>query len=512
MIKKAIFLAILVNLFFSPLIALSQSDKNTNSDDQTTATEESVNEKLEPKIKAEKFVEVNKKAIFDASDSLLTPTGTPIYSWDFGDNSKSSGKDVVHQYKKIGKYIVTLSMKQGNQAAAVSQQVFVYDKKALLIVDKKSEEEINQIKLQAAENGVALQLLSITQEEGGFLSEDKLVKEINKNGDYVKDADILIFYTRSSIGLQSFTRFWQTIDEKDKQILQKKFLVSVTDGSMDVATNFAYQSFKTIKPKYILLTRKEALSPLFNIKDFTKTIDVLKGRSIEYKIIDQRLRKSPLFVLSSLITSFIAKGVSSSSVYLILMIPFLACVVVFFRQIIGLSTFGIYTPVITAASFYILGIWFGIVTFLFAVIIGYLFKYILNKIELLYLSKVALNLGIISLSFLIVVWLILFTNANVSLTVAIFPIIVMSSAAEKFMAAQSEEGFKGALFGILETLIVVVASYYLVIWTAFNNVVMSWPELVIIPLLLILLIGKFSGLRLSEYLRFRSLFAEHAEE
>jgi len=508
MFKKTLLFIILINLLISGP-ALAQTNTDT---DQTKIVPEPVVEKIEPKITAEEFVEVNKKAIFDASDSILTPTGTVSYSWDFGDNTRFTGKDVVHQYKKIGKYTVTLSIKQADQATAVSQQIFVYDKKALLIVDKKSEEEIDQIKLQAAENGVALQILSTTKEEGGFLSEDNLVKEITKIGDYVKDADILIFYTRSSIGLQSFTRFWQNITEKDKKILQQKFLVSITDGSIDVSTNFVYQSYKTIQPKYILLTRSEALSPLFNIKDFTKTIDVLKSRSIEYKIVDQRLRKSPLFVLSSLITSFMAKGVSSSSVYLILMIPFLACLVVFFRQIIGLSTFGVYTPVITAASFYILGIWFGIITFLFAVIIGYIFKYLLNKIELMYLSKVALNLGIISLSFLLVVWLILFTKASVSITVAIFPILVMSSAAEKFMAATSEEGFRGALFGILETLIVVVVSYYLIIWTAFSNVVMSWPELVIVPLLLILLIGKFSGLRLSEYLRFRSLFAEHAEE
>ncbi len=80
------------------------------------------------------------------------------------------------------------------------------------------------------------------------------------------------------------------------------------------------------------------------------------------------------------------------------------------------------------------------------------------------------------------------------------------------MAAQSEEGFKGALFGITETILVVIASYYLITWVAFNNIVMSWPELVVIPLIIILLIGKFTGLRLSEYLRFRSLFSDHTEE
>jgi len=42
---------------------------------------------------------------------------------------------------------------------------------------------------------------------------------------------------------------------------------------------------------------------------------------------------------------------------------------------------------------------------------------------------------------------------------------------------------------------------------------MSWPELVIVPLLGMILLGKFSGLRFTEYIRFRSLFKEkHIEE
>ncbi len=514
---KKVIIFVLIFLFLATPVYGQDNTKATTSTGNENIGEEAKIDKLTAKIKAEEFVQVEKKVIFDAVNSSILPTGTPKYIWDFGDNVQAVGKDAVHQYKKIGKYNVMLTITQNNESSSVSQQIFVYDKRALLIIDRKIEGEVNQIKLQAAENGVALQVLSTIKEGGGgflteFLTEDNLVKEIAKISNYITDTDVLIFYTKSFSGLQAFTRFWQNATDEDKEIIKNKFFVTISDGNMDVASNFAYQSFKIIKPKYILLTRQEALSPLLSIKDYSKTADTLKNRGVEYKVIDERGKKSNFLVLSNLITSFVAKDVSGNSIYLILLIPFLACVVVFFRQIIGLSTFGIYTPVITAASFYILGIWFGIITFLFAVIIGYIVKYILNKFELLYLSKVALNLSIISLSFLTVVWLVLFFGLSVNLSVSIFPMLVMSSVAEKFMAAQSEEGFRGAVFGVLETLIVVTACYYLISWTSFNNLVMSWPELILIPLLLILLIGKFSGLRLSEYLRFKSLFREHAEE
>jgi hypothetical protein len=503
---------ILISLFLIAPVYSQDTTKTTTSTMNAGIAEVTSANKLETKIKADEFVQVNKKVIFDASNSTILATGTPQYNWDFGDYNQTTGKDVVHQYKKIGKYNVNLTITQNGQTSSVSQQIFVYDKKALLIVDKKTEDEISLLKLQAAENGIALQLLSTIKEDGSFSTEDNLVKEIAKINNYIIDSDILIFYTKSSAGLQAFARFWQNVNSNDQEIIRKKFFVTITDGSMDVSANFVFQSFKVIKPNYILLTRQEALSSVLNNKDYAKTADILKNRGIEYRIIDERGKKSAIFLLSNLITTFVAKDVSTNSIYLILIIPYLACMIVFFRQIVGLSTFGVYTPVITAASFYILGIWFGIITFLFAVIVGYIIKYILNKFELLYLSKVALNLGIISLSFLAIIWLILFLGMPINLSVAIFPMLVMSSVAEKFMAAQSEEGFRGAIFGVLETLVVVVVSYFLISWTLFNNVIMSWPELILIPLVLILFIGKFSGLRLSEYLRFKSLFKEHAEE
>ncbi|MFH1789834.1 MAG: 7TM domain-containing protein [bacterium] len=508
---KRHFIPIIIYLFICASPAFAQGlSASTNIGENQDVIEQQI--ELTPIIKSEEFVEVGKKIIFDASKSIILATGTPQYSWDLGDYTKVVGEEIVHQYDKTGKYSITLEVVQNGEHKQTTQQIFVYDQQSLLIIAEESQKDIELIQLQAAENGVALKMLSAVAGEGGYLSEEKLIKEITKMAEFIKNSDNIIFYTKSSIGLQSFTNFWQNLSVKDQELISKKFFVYITDSSLDVASNLAYQSFKIMKPNYILLTRKEALSPLFALKDSKEATDVLKKRGIEYKVVDDRGKKSNAWVLSGLISHFISKGVPASNIYLILMIPFVACLMVLFRQVIGLSSFGIYTPVITVAAFYILGIRLGIITFFFAVCVGYLVKFILNKFELLYLSKVALNLGLISLSFLMVVWIVLVLDIPVSLATAIFPMLVMTSVAEKFMAAQSEEGFRGALMGIAQTLISVLASYYLITWILFNNIIMSWPEIVFFPLLLILFIGKYSGLRLTEYFRFRSLFSEHNEE
>jgi len=493
------------------LFVFAQSSPSDTQTSEENTTEEF---QMEPIITSEDFVQVGKKIIFDASKSVTDKdAGYVEYKWEFGDNFFEIGEEVVHQYDSVGTYDVTLAVIQGGQEVKASKSIFVYDRRALLIIDAKKQEEINLIDKQAQDNGVALKILSPGDENTDFFSEDTLVQSISEQSEYIKEADLLLFYTKSLRGLQAFTRYWQSLKkQEDKDLIAKKFFAVITDGNIYVTSHGVFQNFEIIAPEYILLTRQEALIPILGNKDYSKIESLLFSRGIEFRHIDEKIGKSKWWVLSTLITYFIEKGVSADSIYLILAIPFLAFVIIFFRHVIGISTFGVYTPMIIAVAFYILGLWLGMFTFLFAVLTGYAVRYIFNKIELLYLPRVALNLSFIALSFLLLMLVLLWVGSPVSLSLAIFPMLVMSSLSEKFMAAKSEEGLHNAVVGVIETLAVVVASYYLMVWAAFNNLVVSWPEVVLLPLLGILLLGKFSGLRISEYFRFRSLFSDHAEE
>ena len=501
-------------LFFSlgSLLPILPTQAQDQSDASSLPPATPVEPRLEAKIKAEEFVRVDKKAIFDATDSSLLPGIPAEYSWEFDGGARIIGKEVVQQFSKIGRHAVNLTVRQGDNSNTIGKEIFVFDKKALIIIDEKKQTEVDNLKVQAAENGVALMLLPITASEGALLSEDALVQRIKENTDYVADTDLMVFYTQSALGFQAFNQFWQGLDVATKETMRAKSFAVIVDGSLGTMFNLVYQTYKAVQPNYILLTRAEAIGPLFSIKDFSQIIETLKTRGIEYQIIDQRGEKSPVFVLSHFITYLVSQGSSTNIIYIILIVPFLAFIAAFARQVIGISTFGIYTPLIITISFFILGLWLGLATFFLAVITGYLVKFILNKFELLYLPKVALNLSLISLSFLAAVYLAVHFGSQVPLSMAIFPMLVMSTVSEKFMAAQSEEGFRGAVFGVLGTLLIVAGSYYFMAWQQFSNLLLSWPELIVAPLLALIILGKFTGLRLSEYFRFRSLFMEQQEE
>lgn len=468
--------------------------------------------KLEPKIKADNFVRINKKTIFDASKSVLLPGIPAEFYWQIADSStKIAGQEIVQEFSEVGYQNITLTINQGENTSSVSKEIFIFDNRTFLIIDEKKQSKISELHIQAIENGVALNILPITENEGVLLTEDALSQKIKEASEFIQNSDYLIFYTESALGTQAFNRYFQELNLEMQENLRSKFFVIISDGNLNTIDNLAFQTFKIIEPEYILVTRKEALSPLLAEKDNQEIIDVLRNRGIEYHIIDERGEKPAIFFVSRLTTYLVTHGTPSNIIYIILIVPFLTAIVALARQVIGIGTFGIYTPVIISLCFFILGLWLGLMAFFLAVFVSYLIRFILNKLELLYLPKMALNLALISLSFLLVVWAAVKFESTIPLTMAIFPLLVMSTIAEKFMAAQSEEGLSGALFGVLGTLLIVIVSYYFITWTNFNKLLLAWPELVITPFLLNFLLGKFTGLRLSEYLRFRSLFTEHQE-
>lgn len=482
---------------------------------------------IQPVITVSEFIALEKKVLFDASDSVLLPEEEEVeYLWDFGDGTgPQMGKEVVHGFTQIGSYFITLKIKQNDQEKEIQKKIFVYSKKAVLITDSvlfKQGENVEvdfeagnqhlEIADQAARQGVWLTMMTVDEEETVFLAADKIVQKIIQKADLVKEADYLIFYTKASLGIQGFARYWQELPQEERFDLKDKLFLKIADESLPIAAQLAQSAFNVIKPNFILVTRKEAINPIFELKESSQIIQSLESRAIEYAIVDQRSERSKFFVLSAVLSSFIAQGIPPNTIYLILAFPFAAFLVAFARQFIGLSTFGVYTPLMLVISFLILGINLGLIILLVVIASSYVVRKVFAKIELLYIPRVALMFSFISLSFLVAIWFILKFSTSAVITLAILPMLVMSTMSEKFVSAQSEEGISKALFSALETVIISVLAYYLLVWSSFVDLLMSMPELILLPLLGNFILGKFSGLRLTEYFRFRMLLKENMEE
>lgn len=204
----------------------------------------------------------------------------------------------------------------------------------------------------------------------------------------------------------------------------------------------------------------------------------------------------------------VEQGVPLQTVLLLLMLPLVATLVAFFRQVIGIKAFGIYTPsIITFAliAFDPNGVKYGIAIFLSVILVGMVTRFMLKSFRLLYLPRVAITLSIISLSILIVL-VIGGTYQRTGLAaVSIFPLLIMITLAEKFIATQIEKGSKTAFILAAETLVISVVGYFLITWEALTNLILTYPWLVLFTFVINFSLGKWTGLRITEYIRFRKI-------
>lgn len=209
-----------------------------------------------------------------------------------------------------------------------------------------------------------------------------------------------------------------------------------------------------------------------------------------------------VFFLTHTVNYLINQGVPPQDIVLFLMLPIIIFIVCFFRQIFGIKTFGIYIPSILTLIFLILGIKGGLILFLVILSLAFLVKLILKKIRLVYFCRMALILTLVVLVFF--VFQTHFQKDGFS-PFSVFPVLVMILLVERFIGVWVEYGKKQALILTLGTLVISCFCFWAVNLEGLKNIILKYPEIILLTLPLNFLLGRWTGLRLTEYFRFREV-------
>ncbi len=212
-----------------------------------------------------------------------------------------------------------------------------------------------------------------------------------------------------------------------------------------------------------------------------------------------------------LVMYIIEQGVPLQTLALLLMIPVVATLVAFFRQVVGIKAFGIYTPsIITFAllAFDPNGLKYGIAIFVSIILVGMFSRYMLRRFRLLYLPRVAITISIVALAILLILVLGAHFKRTGLASVSIFPLLIMITLAEKFVATQIEKGSRAAFILASETLLISLVGYFLISWNAFLLLILMHPWLILFTFVINFNLGRWSGIRLTEYFRFRKIISQ----
>ncbi|MBT3349572.1 PKD domain-containing protein [bacterium] len=521
---RQIFWLALCAVFFSG-IAIAQdaavSDLATNLEFENTETAALKNssEKSEivqpmrilPEIKFDPFIVPGQEIVFDASGTELLKNeelGDARFWWNFGDGARETyGEVVSHTFSTPGRYEVRLSVRQDPIRTWKTISVTVYTEKAVLVTD--TGDDVQQFIEQAGDQGIWLQTIPFSKSETGISADAEFARRLQENLGFFHDAKLIIFKTRSANAFQNFAQWWQKISSETQFSVAEKCWVQISDGSLDQTGKLLQPTFQILEPQSILLTRPEALDLLFQ-DPHPEVSDQLKMRAIEFQLVDDRA--TTWLPFSRLVTYFVSHGISQNVLFLLLAVPFVTFVIAFFRQFVGLRTFGVFAPLMLTLSFVLLGLNFGFVVFAVVMVVSYLIRLLFNRVELLYVPRVSLLLSTLSLSFFLVLGLAVYFKSSVNLTLAVFPMLVMATISEKFLSAQSEDGIRSAAIVTGETVLVALLAFFFIEWSWMENAILSIPEFILAPIFGNIWLGKFTGLRLSEYFKFAALFREDNTE
>lgn len=193
----------------------------------------------------------------------------------------------------------------------------------------------------------------------------------------------------------------------------------------------------------------------------------------------------------------------------ILLVPIGTLVVAIFRILIGLRTSGTFMPILIALAFIQTTLLWGLLLFLIVVGAGLFIRFHLARLNLLLIGRISavvtvvigLMSGISILSYKL--------GLNQILTVTFFPMIILSWTIERMSILWEEEGPKEVAIQGGGSLLVATAAYLLMDNALVAHLTFNFPELLLVQLALILLIGQYTGYRLTELRRFRPLLESH---
>lgn len=193
---------------------------------------------------------------------------------------------------------------------------------------------------------------------------------------------------------------------------------------------------------------------------------------------------------------------------LLLLIPLGALVVVILRNLVGIQTSGTFMPILIALTFLQTTLLWGLVLFLVVVSVGLVMRSYLSHLNLLLVPRISAVLVFVIVIFVVISVVSIKIGFIQGLQVTFFPMIIISWTIERMSVLWEEEGPHDVLIQGGGSLFTASIVYMVMINKFLGHLVYAFPELLLVLLAIILIIGSYSGYRLTELRRFEPMTRE----
>lgn len=296
--------------------------------------------------------------------------------------------------------------------------------------------------------------------------------------------------------------------QANKEFKFKKLnIISISSFNLNILENYL-KNFLANKPwlDKIILLNENAKYIILN----QNLIDDLKWELTKnkYNFIDVNLQQNKvntILFISKFINNLSNLGYTTTNIYFFLIIPIILTIIIFFKHFVWLSPIWLVIPLFITLLFFKIGFVIGMILVFFYLCLNLLLSIVVNRYNLLYAPKMAflLNINIVFFILFINIWYdlhLIVLNLSDVLYFIIF--IIMSEKMINILISKDISEYKEAF---IYTLFISIFSFFLLNINMVKIIMLAYPEIILILIPINFLIWKFSGLRITEYFRFKEI-------
>ena len=189
----------------------------------------------------------------------------------------------------------------------------------------------------------------------------------------------------------------------------------------------------------------------------------------------------------------------------LMIFPLAILVVVIMRNVVGIQTMGTFTPMLIAMSLVRTGFWAGLICFSVILVVGLLIRAALSKLNLLLVPRISAVVIFVILIMQILAIIGYEWKWDIASSALFFPIIIMAWIIERASMTWEEDGAANATREIVYSVIVAIATYFVIVNEYIRHIMFAFNELNLVILFVVMLLGTYTGYRLTELTRFAPL-------
>jgi hypothetical protein len=198
-------------------------------------------------------------------------------------------------------------------------------------------------------------------------------------------------------------------------------------------------------------------------------------------------------------------GVPANTIVLILLLPLLASLIAFMRHVIGLPGIGMLLPIALSITLIATGLLPGALLLGSIILASTVARFILKRIRIMQLPKMALSMFIVSVCILSILTLSAASGLLVVRQLSIFPVLLMILLSEQIVSVQLERTTRDIIHITVFTILLGVLGFLLLSSELLRNTILLYPELILFLIPLDIVIGRYFGLRVTEFFRFSEI-------